>query len=148
MPSLEAVDYHWMWLGLGLALAAAEIVVPGFFLIWMAGAAILTGLVAWALPIGVPMQIVLFALLALIAVFTGRRYFRANPVESADPLMNDRGGRAVGETVTVTQAIVGGSGRVRMGDSEWLARGPDAAPGARMRVTGHDGAVLLVEPVG
>ena len=37
------------------------------------------------------------------------------------------------------------TGRVRLGDSEWLAKGPDAEPGTRMRVSGHDGAVLLVE---
>jgi membrane protein implicated in regulation of membrane protease activity len=59
--------------------------------------------------------------------------------------MNDRGARLVGEMVVVTQAIDGGQGRVRQGDSEWLAKGPDAEPGTRMRVAGHDGVVLLVE---
>ena len=34
------------------------------------------------------------------------------------------------------------------GDSEWLARGPDLAVGTRVRITGSDGAVLVVEPVG
>lgn len=145
MDELNAIDPHWAWLALGLILAAAEMAVPGVFLIWMAGAAIVTGLVAWAVPIGVPVQIVLFALLAIIAVFSGKRYLRSNPVHSADPLMNDRGARAVGEIVMVTHAIDGGGGRVRLGDGEWLARGPDAAPGTRMRVAGHDGAVLLVE---
>jgi membrane protein implicated in regulation of membrane protease activity len=51
----------------------------------------------------------------------------------------------VGEVVVVTQAINDGSGRVRQGDSEWLAKGPDAEPGTRMRVSGHNGTVLLVE---
>jgi len=58
-----------------------------------------------------------------------------------------RGDRMLGETVIVTHAIEGGSGRVRLGDSEWLARGADAVPGTRLRVAGHDGTVLLVEPV-
>ena len=30
-------------------------------------------------------------------------------------------------------------------DSEWLAKGPDAEPGTKMRVAGHDGVVLVVE---
>jgi membrane protein implicated in regulation of membrane protease activity len=61
--------------------------------------------------------------------------------------MNDRGGRLVGEIVVVTSAIEEGSaGKVRCGDSEWLAKGPPAAIGARLRVTGHQGAVLIVEP--
>ena len=145
MDELNALDPHWAWLAVGLILAAAEMAVPGLFLIWMAGAAIITGLVTWIVPIGVPAQIVLFAVLAIIAVFGGKRYLKGNPVQGADPLMNDRGARAVGEVVTVTHAIDGGGGRVRLGDSEWLAKGPDAAPGTRMRVAGHDGAVLLVE---
>jgi membrane protein implicated in regulation of membrane protease activity len=139
------LDPHWTWLAIGLLLAAAEIAVPGVFLIWMAGAALITGLITWLVPIGLPLQIVIFALLAIVCVFTGRRYLRANPIQPADPLMNDRGARAVGEMVVVTHAIDGGTGRVRLGDSEWLAKGPDAEPGSRMRVSGHDGSVLIVE---
>lgn len=147
MGGLESLDAHYAWLALGLLLAAAEMAIPGVFLIWMAGAAIITGLVTWVVPIGTPLQIVLFATLAILAVFTGRRYLRSHPVEAADPKMNDRGARAVGEIVVVTQAIDGGSGRVRLGDSEWIAKGPDSGPGTRMRVAAHDGAVLIVEPI-
>lgn len=145
MEWFNALDPHWHWLAIGLVLAAGEMAIPGVFLIWMAGAAIITGLVTWIVPIGVPLQIVLFALLAILFVFAGKRWLRNNPIVGADPKMNDRGGRLVGETVLVTHAIDGGQGRVRCGDSEWLVRGPDAEPGTRMRVCGHDGAVLLVE---
>lgn len=145
MEAFESLDPHWAWLALGLVLAAAEMAIPGLFLIWLAGAAILTGLLTWVVPIGLPLQVVIFAVLAIVGVFSGRRYLSSNPVVSADPLMNDRGGRLVGEVVVVTHAIVEGSGRVKQGDSEWLARGPDAEPGTRMRVAGHDGVVLIVE---
>lgn len=141
----NAIDPHWGWLAIGLLLATAEMAVPGVFLIWMAGAAILTGLTVWLVPIGLPLQIVLFATLAIAAVFSGKRWLARHPVTSPDPLMNDRGARAIGETVVVAQPIEGGEGRVRMGDSEWLARGPDAPVGARMRVAAHDGAILIVE---
>ena len=145
MDTLNTLEPHWVWLALGLLLAIAEMAIPGVFLIWMAGAALITGIVAWAVPIGVPYQIVLFAVLAIVAVYSGRRWLKGHPIESADPRLNDRGGQAVGETVTVTHAIDGGQGRVRLGDSEWIAKGPDAAPGTRMRVTSHQGAVLVVE---
>ena len=145
MEWFEALDAHWHWLAIGLLLAAAEMAIPGVFLIWLAGAALVTGLLAWLMPLGIAMQVVIFAALAIVAVFTGKRYLAANPIEGADPKMNDRGARLVGETVVVTHAIDGGSGRVRQGDSEWLAKGPDAEPGTRMRVAGHDGVVLLVE---
>jgi inner membrane protein len=142
---LETLSSHWLWLGLGLVLAIAEILVPGVFLIWLAGAALITGVVTWLVPLGLPLEIVLFTVLAIVSVFTGRNYLRANPVVPADPKMNDRGARSVGEVVVVTQVIAEGSGRVKLGDSEWLARGPDAEPGTKMRVSGADGAVLLVE---
>ncbi len=145
MSWLETLDPHWLWLTLGLVLAVGEMTIPGVFLIWMAGAALVTGLATWLVPIGFPLQVVLFAALSVVSVFLGRNYLRRNPIVAADPMMNDRGGRAIGETVMVTQVIEGGQGRVKLGDSEWIARGPDAEPGARMRVSGHDGAVLVVE---
>lgn len=136
---------HWAWIALGLVLAVGEITIPGVFLIWMAGAAIITGVATWFLPISLPLQVLLFAVLSVAAVFTGRNWLRANPIVGADPMMNDRGGRAVGKTVLVTQVIEGGEGRVKLGDSEWIAKGPDAEPGTRMRVTAHNGSVLVVE---
>ncbi len=144
---LESLDPHWAWLALGLFLAAAEMAIPGVFLIWLAGAAIVTGLLSWFLPIGLPLQIVIFAVLAIAAVFLGRRYLAANPITEADPKMNRRGARLVGEVASVSQAIEAGAGRVHYGDSEWLAKGADAPVGARVRITGSDGAVLLVEPL-
>lgn len=136
----------YLWIALGLALAVAEMAIPGVFLIWMAGAALITGAAVWLVPgLTLPWAVLLFAVLSIVAVFAGRRYLAANPVEPADPKMNDRGARLVGEIVQVTQAIESGSGRVRQGDGEWLARGPDAVAGTRMRVSGHDGAILLVE---
>jgi membrane protein implicated in regulation of membrane protease activity len=148
MEALNNLEPHFVWLAIGLILLAAEMAVPGVFLMWMGLAALVVGFVAWVAPIGLFLQIVLFAFLAILAVFTGRRYLRDNPIVAADPMMNRRADRVVGEIVVVTQAIDGGAGKVKLGDSEWLAKGADAQPGTKMRVTGHDGVVLTVEPVG
>lgn len=145
MDWLNSLAPHWTWLAFGLLLAAAEIAVPGFFLIWLAAAAVATGLLAWILPIPIALQVLIFAVLAFALVMAARHWLRTNEIEGADPAMNDRGARLMGETVLVTHAIDGGTGRVRHGDSEWLAKGPDAAPGTRMRVAGHEGTVLVVE---
>jgi membrane protein implicated in regulation of membrane protease activity len=144
---LDGLEPHWLWLIAGLVLAVAEMVVPGVFLIWFAAAALVVGLLTAALPIGVPLQVVLFVVLSLASVLASRRYLRSRPIQSADPLLNQRGAQLVGRQVVVTQAIEGGSGRVRCGDSEWLASGPDADAGARMTVTGSQGSVLIVEAV-
>jgi membrane protein implicated in regulation of membrane protease activity len=146
--NFEDLGAHWIWLTVGLLLAIAELLAPGVFLIWLAAAAALTGLGALAFGLPLAFQFGLFALLAILAVHAGRRWYANNPVESSDPLLNDRGGRLVGETVTVVSAIENGRGSVRVGDSVWLARGEDADVGAQVRVTGADGACLLVERVG
>jgi membrane protein implicated in regulation of membrane protease activity len=142
---IDGIEPHWLWLSLGLVLAIGEMTIPGVFLIWMAGAALATGVVTWFLPIGLLAQVMLFAVLSIVAVFAARNWLIQNPIESADPDMNDRGARSLGQVVVVTQVIENGEGRVKLGDSEWLARGPDAEPGTRMRISGNEGAVLKVE---
>ena len=67
-----------------------EIFVPGVFLVWMAAAAAVTGLLVAFLPLALPFQLALFALLAMAAVYGGRRHYERNPVPSSDPLLNDR----------------------------------------------------------
>lgn len=143
----DLLSGHWFWLSLGFVLIAAEIVAPGFFLMWLGFAALVTGVAAWLLPLPLAVEVVLFGALALVAVFAAKRWFRDNPILSDDPMLNDRGARMVGEVVTVLEAIDGGEGRVKVGDGVWTARGEDAPAGARVRITGVQGGVVLVESV-
>lgn len=144
---LATLQQHWFWLSLGFLLGAVEMIAPGFFLMWLGLAAIIVGLLTWALPISLPLQVALFAILSVLTVFAGKKFLKDNPIESDDPKLNDRGARLTGEIVTVVQAITDGNGRVRVGDTDWSARGADAVVGAKVRVVGADGAILLVEPV-
>ena len=137
-------DAHWLWLLAAIVMAIAELLVPGVFLIWLAAAAAGTGLLTLVFGISFAFQIVLFALLAIGAVYAGRKWYSANPVESSDPLLNQRAARLVGETVVVVTAIEDGRGRVKVGDSVWNCRGPDCEAGSRVRVTGADGSCLTV----
>lgn len=148
MDDLGSLDAHWIWLSIGLALAALEMVVPGVYLIWLALAALITGALTFVLDPGLVVQVTNFIFLSLILAFSAKRWLRDRPIKSADPLMNDRQGRMIGQTAVVTQALDGGEGRVRYGDSEWSARGPDLAEGVRVRITGADGTKVVVEPMG
>lgn len=141
------LDSYWYWLIAAAALAGAELLVPGVFLIWIAAAALLTGLITLAGDPGVAIQLALFALFSVLASLGGRAWYKANPVPSADPLLNDRSARLVGETVELTTAIVNGRGRARVADSEWNVRGPDASTGSCMRVIGVEDGALVVRPV-
>ena len=144
--NLGDLDAQWWWLLAAALLALVELVAPGIFSIWIAAAAALTGLAVMAVDLPVAFQLALFALLSMAAVYAGRRWYERYPVASDDPMLNDRTARLVGQSVTVVSAIRGGEGRVKVGDSVWAARGPDADEGARVRVTGADGACLRVEP--
>jgi len=144
---VDGIETYWIWLIVGLALAALEMIVPGVYLIWMAMAALAIAALAFVSDPPLAMQIISWVSLSLIFAFSAKRWLRDRPIISSDPLLNNRAGRLVGETALVTQAIESGSGRVKVGDVEWNARGADAEAGARVRITGSKGADLLVEPV-
>ena len=61
--------------------------------------------------------------------------------------VNDRGGQLIGQSARVVEAIEHGTGRVHVGDTEWTAKGADAAVGDSVRVTGNEGTGLLVEKI-
>lgn len=147
MDWLNDLAPYWVWLTLGLLLAGVEMLIPGVYMIWLAAAAIITGVLTAVFDLSLPAQVIDFVFLSLIIAFSARRFLRDKPIESQDPLMNRRGARLVGQTATVVQAIEHGSGRVKLGDSEWIAHGPSVAAGERVRVSGSDGAILLVEPL-
>jgi membrane protein implicated in regulation of membrane protease activity len=142
---LDTISTHWFWLSLGLILGVAEMVAPGFFLMWLGLAALIVGILDYFLPITLAYQVAMFATLSVLTVFAGKKFLQKNPIESDDVNLNDRGARMTGEIVTVVEPIANGHGRVKVGDSVWNARGMDAAMGASVRVIGADGAVLLVE---
>jgi membrane protein implicated in regulation of membrane protease activity len=135
-----------LWLAAALALAIAELIAPGFFMIFLAAGAAITGFAVLVIP-GMPLllQAVLFALFTAAAVGLGRRWYKQSET-TEDPLLNARAARLIGTTAEVCEPIVAGKGRVRVGDGAWIAQGPDAAAGAIVRISGASGSVLLVEP--
>jgi hypothetical protein len=146
MSFLEGLADHWWWLLAAALLGILEIFIPGVFLVWMAIAAGITGVIVALLPIPLAYQLGTFALLAFSAVYSGRRYYERNPVASADPDLNERAARLMGRTVTVETAIENGQGRVKIGDSLWIARGPDAPAGSQVVIVSAEGSALNVEP--
>lgn len=57
------------------------------------------------------------------------------------------GVRFIGQSLTLENPIRDGSGKVRLGNRDWVVRGPNLPSGARVRVTGVDGTILLVDRV-
>lgn len=148
-----ATEMDWLahaglaWLIAAVVLAGAELLVPGVFLVFLAIAAAIVGAVTLLVP-ALPLagQLAAFAAWSVVTVLIGRRWYRDYAPEAADPLLNDRIARLIGDTAVVSQPIAHGVGRVRVGDGEWIARGPDAPAGTRVRITGGHGATLTVVP--
>jgi membrane protein implicated in regulation of membrane protease activity len=141
------LDPQWLWLIGGIVLLSAELIAPGFFLIFIGAAAILTGIVALLIGLPVTLQLGVFAILAFLGVrIGGRRAYASRYDYSSDPLLNDRAARLLGRVVIVSQAVDRSGGRVRVGDSEWSARGGPAEVGERVRIVDVDGNCLKVEP--
>ena len=141
----DNIEPGWLWMIGGVVLLIAEIVAPGFFLLFIGAAALATGAFALLFDLGTASQLALFALYAVLAVMVGRRFYGTATVEGGDGMLNDRSAQLVGKVVAVVSAIDEHGGRVRVGDSEWNARGGPAAPGDRVRITGVDGNCLKVE---
>jgi len=143
---LSELEPGWLWMIGGILLLIAEVIAPGFFLVFIGAAALATGAFTLLFDLGIAAQLTLFALYAVVAVMIGRRMYANSATDSSDPLLNDRSARLIGKSVTVIEAVDEHSGRVRVGDSEWSARGGPGRPGERVRITGVDGNCLLVEP--
>ena len=143
---IDNLQPGWLWMIGGILLLIAEVIAPGFFLVFIGAAALATGAFTLLFDLGLPAQLTLFAIYAVVAVMFGRKAYANRTTDSSDPLLNDRGARMIGKSVTVIEPVDEHSGRVRVGDSEWSARGGPGSPGERVRITGVDGNCLLVEP--
>ena len=140
------LDLAWLWLIGGVLLLIAELIAPGFSLIFIGAAGIATGVLSLALGLPLTLQLGTFAVLAFLAARIGGRQFYASRYDySADRLLNDPAARLLGRVVVVVQAVDSHGGRVRLGDSEWSARGGPAAVGERVRVVDVEGNCLKVE---
>jgi inner membrane protein len=146
MPDWSTIEPHWAWIAAGLILCGLEMVVPGVFLLWLGLAALATGAVTLLTDMGIIAQMLTFGILAFVAVYIGKRQYADKPIASDDPLLNDRLSRLVGQSVQVETALVGGRGRVRVGDSVWPAEGPDMPAGADAVVTASRAGALVIEP--
>jgi len=142
----------WNWMVLGFVLLALEIVLPGFFLLWIGLAALIVGALSLALwDAGFwtwHVQVLLFLALSLLTAYAGKRIMKASGNVTDQPLLNKRGAQLIGRVATLTEPIANGRGRVRIGDTMWRVSGPDLPAGARVKVTGSTDSdlELIVEP--
>ncbi len=145
MPFIVALG-PWKWVILGAILLALELAVPGAFMMWLGLAAILVGLISFAVDWSWQWQLVAFAVFTAASVPLWRRFARKVDPGIETPFLNRRADALVGRVFTLEKPIADGIGTVRVDDTVWRVSGPDAAAGSRVRVVRAQGAELTVEP--
>lgn len=145
MAELAFNPSYWHWIVLGVVFITLEAFAPGAFFLGMGVSAVLVGGGLFAIPaMGWELQVFLFAVLSVVSIFVTRRWVRHTPIESDQPLLNQRGAQYVGRHFNLSEAIVNGQGKIKVDDSIWKVSGDDLPEGSRVRVTGIDGTVLSI----
>jgi hypothetical protein len=112
---------------------------------WLGLAALLVGLLSFAINPSWQTQFLMFAVFAVAAVPLWRRVARSNSaVSQSNPFLNKRTDAMVGRVFTLEKPIIDGTGTVRIDDTIWRVAGPDAPAGSRVKIVQADGASLTV----
>lgn len=151
MEFLEGLTI-WHWVGLGIVLLAIEVALGTFDLLWVSAGAFLTALFALVIPLpagGWQGQLSFFGIVAIAFVICGRTFFKGlrNP-RSTHPNLNDRFANMVGQHGEAATVFVDQRGKVKVGDTVWLATLADAgaiSEGDAIVVTGAVDGMLQVK---
>ena len=136
----------WNWMILAAILFVLELIAPGIFFMWFGLAALVTGLIMFRYDISWQWQLIWFCGLSLASVLLANKYLRKHPLESEQPLLNERAAQLIGHSFNLVDPIANGRGSIRAGDTIWRVEGPELPTGTRVKVVGTDGSVLKVEP--
>ncbi|GAB7217419.1 NfeD family protein [Dickeya oryzae] len=138
---------HWFWLSLGGLLLAAEMLGAAGYLLWSGVAALLTGILAWLLPLDWAWQCIAFAVLTVIAALLWWQWLRRRLEKQPSPVLNQRGQQLIGLHTTLSEPLVNGFGRVSIGDSSWRIQAEQDLPaGTVVEITAVEGITLQVKP--
>ncbi len=140
------VFWHW-WIVAGVLLII-EMLMPAFFFLWVAIAAVVTGVIVLLFPgLGNAVQLIVFAVLCVASIIAWWRMRILRPKQPEASLLNRRGHQYVGRTFTLEEPIINGIGKIKVDDSTWKIQGSDLPAGKQIKVVDVDGVVLVVESV-
>lgn len=144
------MNFHivfWYWWALAAVLLVFEMMLPGVVFLFLSAGAAVAGMLLLVEPeMSFELQLVIFAVVSVASAIGLRPLLRGLQKRSDDPTLNARGSSLVGKIVVLDQPILGGRGRMKLGDGSWTVTGPDMVAGAKVRVAAVDGTELRVEP--
>ena len=139
----------WHWWALGALLLALEIASTTQYLLWPGIAALVVGVLKFAVPsLDGRLAVFLFAVFAVIATVSWKRSSFARADRDTHLNLNQRSAQYVGRVLKCEEDFVNGRGPVRVDDTRWIAHVIDgSAPikGDMVQVAGADGTELKVQ---
>jgi len=138
----------WHWLVFGVLLLVVELVTGSGFMLWIAIGAFITSFVGLLVPnLFWPWQVFLFSCFSVVACFLWWRFLKKRTEKSDKPLLNQRTEQFVGKSYVLSEAIINGRGKVKVGDTHWVVEGDDMPAGQSVRVISAYSNVLSVEKI-
>lgn len=138
------------WLVIGFALLVLEVLTGTMYILWVAAAALIVGVIMFILPmLDWTTQLLLFAVLTGVLMYLGHVYVRPKMQGGEPSDLNDRARSMVGTRVKAVADFETGVGRVHVGDTQWRAKMDEgnAKSGDELTVLSVTGTTLLVEPL-
>jgi membrane protein implicated in regulation of membrane protease activity len=147
---MEQVATHYLWWIVSLLLIGGEVILPGYFMLWIGIAAAAMGVVLLVVPdMGALAQAIVFAVFAFLSCFAYWKLVRPrlDRIPPGNERLNRRGEQLIGQRYVLCEPILNGRGKAKVGDGAWLVTGPDLPLGATVEVMGIDGTTLRVKAV-
>lgn len=140
---------YWHWLVFGLILLILEMFAPGAILLWFGVAALFVGVLQLLFGelLTPQFQWLIFSILSVVTIVGWRAFAKKHKLDEVDEneTLNQRGKSFIGQEYFLSQAIVNGVGKAKVGDGHWRVIGPELPANHKVKVIGFEGATLEVE---
>ncbi len=137
------------WITCGVFLSAAEIILPGIYLLWVGFAAVITGFVG-LLFIGdtyAELYLLFFCSSTFITIWLTHKYrsqlYGFNKIDTDN--INQRSHKLIGKEFVLSEDIVNGCGKIKVDDSIWIVYGEPLEKGTKVLITSVDGVRIYCQ---
>ena len=141
----DIASWNW-WLILALVIGSAELLAPGFYLLWIACALALTGLIHIFVPLQLGEGLIALALFSPLTLYGGHHIYRRGGGVGSSTL-NRRAEANIGRRARLQTALSGGEGRIRLDGTSWKVEGPDMKEGSPVEIISVERGIYRVRAV-
>lgn len=148
---LETMPF-WYWWVFAVALLTIELLTGSTYFLWPAIAAAASGILALTGISTWQAELILFAAVTVVLSIYAPKYVKPwlHKTQADHMTLNERGAQKIGRKARVDAAFENGVGKVRLGDTLWLAEsetGEDYAADTQVEVVRAEGTKLYVKAV-